>query len=82
MHGVLVPTERPSQFTTHVDAWVYLQSVKHMREEMVLAGSLLRGGHGEGDPLRRCLLPLLRDRLDLSEELHASLAIEIQISCE
>jgi len=36
--------------------------------------SLLRGGHGEGDALRRRLLPLLRDRLDLGEELHAGLA--------
>jgi len=44
--------------------------------------SLLRGGHGEGDALRRRLLPLLRDRLDLGEELHAGLAVEIQISCE
>jgi hypothetical protein len=36
--------------------------------------SLLRGGHGEGDALSRRLLPLLRDRLDLGEELHARLA--------
>jgi len=48
----------------------------------VLDVSLLRGGHGERDPLHRRLLPLLRDRLDLGEELHASLAVEIQISCE
>jgi hypothetical protein len=48
----------------------------------VPAVSLLRGGHGEGDALRQRLLPLLRDRLDLGEELHAGLAVEIQISCE
>jgi hypothetical protein len=40
----------------------------------VPAVSLLRGGHGEGDALRQRLLPLLRDRLDLGEELHAGLA--------
>ena len=44
--------------------------------------SLLRGGHGEGDALSRRLLPLLRDRLDLGEELHARLAVEIQVSCK
>jgi len=75
MHGVLPCL--PIPWTTGAMHWVYVYVQRSEASESgvgVLDVSLLRGGHGEGDPLCRRLLPLLRDRLDLGEKLHASLA--------
>ena len=88
MHGVRQKSERAHHAwsaavpTNPLDNWchacwvyVYVQRSEASESGVgVLDVSLLRGGHGEGDPLCRRLLPLLRDRLDLGEKLHASLA--------
>ena len=71
--GRCVPTNHPSRFSNHMGLCPEVKCWRVWGRGFPTV-SLLRGGHGEGDALRRRLLPLLRDRLDLGEELHAGLA--------